>query len=351
MTEYSIHHENIRFLGRMDESQDPICLDWTGSGFEVQFQGRSLWAELEATQESPDMWVCCTVDGSPVSRFLVEPGRRYYPLVYGMDAALSRRIALMKETQPMPHAPGATVRVHGLKHDGILLPVPEPKMRIEFIGDSLSSAEGSLAPRGNTEWISMWFSACANYSFYCCRELDAERRLLSQSGRGVYWDYTGNRAGNMADDYDSVCGVLRGPEAEARGCGKAYDFAAWPADMVCIRLMCNDASGLNRRGNNPENRRELIRGAADFVRHVRSCNPRAYILWVLPPSDTMPELAQRTVALCQREGINRISVCALPDYLPEDMGARSHPNARYNCRAGLILSDHIKRILRTDTEK
>ena len=345
MNATSIHQENIRFLGRLDETQDPVSLDWTGSGFEVQFKGRSLWAELEATCESPDMWVCCAVDGAPVSRFMVEPGRRFYPLVHGMDATLSRRVTLMKETQPMPHAPGATVRIYGLKHDGVLLPVPEPKMRIEFIGDSLSSAEGSLAPRGNTEWISMWFSACANYSFYCCRELGAERRLLSQSGRGVYWDYTGNRAGNMADDYDTVCGVLRGPEAEARGCLKPYDFDAWPADAVCIRLMCNDSSGLNRRGNTPESRLELIQGAAAFARHVRQRNPGAYILWVLPPSDTMPELAQRAVALCQKEGLKRISVCALPDYRPGDMGARNHPNALYNYRAGLILADRIRKVL------
>ena len=129
----------------------------------------------------------------------------------------------------MPHAPASTLRAHGLRHDGELSLPPAHPLRIEFIGDSLSSAEGALAPKDNNEWLSMWFTATGNYSFYCCRALNAERRVLSQSGRGVYWDYTGNRQGNMQDDYETVCGVLRGDAPEARGCQKPYDFASWPA--------------------------------------------------------------------------------------------------------------------------
>jgi len=43
MTECNIKSENIRLLGRLDATQTPICLDWTGSGFEVLFKGEELW--------------------------------------------------------------------------------------------------------------------------------------------------------------------------------------------------------------------------------------------------------------------------------------------------------------------
>ena len=75
--------------------------------------------------------------------------------------------------------------------------------------------------------------------------LNAERRILSQSGYGVVWNWMHEVRGNMSDGYERMVGVLEGPEAEARGCGKAYDFAAWPADIVCIRLLSNDAGGMN----------------------------------------------------------------------------------------------------------
>ena len=235
MTECSLKSENVRLLGRLDQSQEPVCLDWTASGFQVNFKGTQLWVELEATAEAPDMWVAYTVDDCPIGRFMVEPGRRWYPLgrwsspAEGSEEPLARVVTLMKETQCMPFAPDATVKVHGLRHDGALLPLPEPALRIEFIGDSLTSAEGALAPKNNTEWIPMWFTALGNYSFHVCRALNAERRVLSQSGQGVAWNFMFDPEGNLADDYELTVGALKGEAAERRGCRKPYDFAAWPA--------------------------------------------------------------------------------------------------------------------------
>ncbi len=344
MTECGIKSENVRLLGRMDAAQDPICLDWTGSGFEVNFRGGELWAELEATADAPDMWAAACVDGYPVARFMVEKARRWYPLVHGMDKTLSRTVTLMKETQCMPFAPEATVKVHGLRHDGELLPLPEPALRIEFIGDSLTSAEGALAPKDNTEWIPLWFTACGNYSHYACRELNAERRVLSQSGHGVCWDYLGNAEGNMADDYGLIVGRLKGEAAESRGCRKPYDFAAWKADVVCIRLLSNDVGGMKRLEKAEELTPALIDGAAGFIKKVRSCNPEAHIIWILPGSHSMPEIGVAAVERCRAEGMQKLSCFTLPDYGPDELGARSHPNAAYNERAGRILAGEIRKL-------
>ena len=135
-------------LGRLDATQTPICLDWTGSGFEVLFKGEELWVELEAPVRKPDMWVLATVDGHPITRFPVQEGRHWYPLVLGMSADNTRKVTLMKETQAMPAAPEATVMVHGLRYEGELLPLPEPALRIEFIGDSITAG----ASTSKTYW-------------------------------------------------------------------------------------------------------------------------------------------------------------------------------------------------------
>ena len=346
MTVSSIHDTNIRLLGRMDETQENICLDWTASGLEVNFRGSQLWAELEAPVESPDMWVLCAVDGMPVSRFMVEKGARWYPLVYGMDAGLCRRMTLMKETQCMPHAPQATVIVRAVRHDGALEPLPEPAMRIEFIGDSLTSAEGALAPKDNTEWISMWFTALGNYSHYVCQALGAERRVLSQSGRGVAWDYLGNREGNMSDGYELIVGALKGEEAEARGCLKPYPFASWPADFVLIRLLSNDVGGLRALNGSDAMKEELTGRCVEMIRKARLCNPSSSIVWVLPGSHSMPEIGREAVRRAQEAGIGDVSTLTLPDYGPEDHGARSHPNADYNRRIGKITAEEIDRLYR-----
>ena len=335
----------IRILGRTDRTQRPICLDWTGSGVEVRHRGSDIWAEMEAPERSPIFWMIVLSDGNPVCRFPVEPGIRFYPLILGMEAEKERTVTLMKETQCMPDSPAATIRVHTLRYEGELLPLPEYDLKIEFIGDSLTSGEGALAPRDNGEWITPWFTARGNYSWYACEALNAERRILSQSGWGVCWDWEHDTQGNMSDGYGQIAGVMKGPEAEARGCGKAYDFADWPADIVCIRLGTNDAGGMNALQSFPEDRGKAREGCLRLIRKVRKNNPNAKIVWILPDSGSHPEIAAEAVEQARAEGIREVSSFALPDYHEEDCGARSHPGAEWNRMAGEMPGRSLRELL------
>ena len=169
-----------------------------------------------------------------------------------MEPQNARTVTLMKETQCMPDSPEATVLLHSLRMNGELGELPSRDLKIEFVGDSLTSGEGSLAPRGNDEWITQWFSARGNYSWVACDALNAERRILSQSGWGVCWDWEHNPDHTLTAHYEEIAGVLRGPAAEKRGCTKPYDFAAWQPDIVCIRLGTNDNNGMNVRNFRPK---------------------------------------------------------------------------------------------------
>jgi len=341
----------VRLIGRLDPEQDPIALDWTGSGAEVQFRGSNLWAELEATAPSPIFWMIVLADGCPIGRFPVEPGVRFYPLTLGMEPERTRMITLMKETQCMPDAPEATVLLRSLRYEGTLEePVPR-KRKIEFIGDSLTSGEGALAPRGNEEWITPWFSARGNYSWYACEMLDAERSVLSQSGWGVNWDWQHEEAHTLSGGYELTVGVLQGDAAEKRGCRKPWNFAAWQPDCVCIRLMTNDNNGMNQMDSFPADRERAIQGCVDLLRKVRRCNPQALIVWILPGSDCRPEMAREAVERVQREGEERATIFTLPDYGEADLGARGHPNAEWNRKAGELLGAFLSDSLGKNGEK
>jgi len=334
----------IRLLGRMDPEQDPIALDWTGSGLECRFRGSDLWAELEAPAPAPIMWMIVLADGQPVTRFPVEPGVRFYPLLLGLEAEQVRTVTLMKETQCMPDSPEASVLLRSLRFAGTLEEIPARKMKIEFIGDSLTSGEGSLAARGNQEWVTPWFSARGNYAWYACDALDAEMRILSQSGWGVCWDWQHLPEHNMTDVYDLTVGALKGEAAASRGCGKAWDFTRWQPDIVCIRLLTNDMGGVNAAGA-PEGSLETVKaGCEKLIRKVRSRNPQAKIVWILPGTAFHPEIAVEAVQELKKNGMEELYTFALPDYGPEDMGARDHPNAEWNRKAGGLLADFLKGI-------
>ena len=232
--------------------------------------------------------------------------------------------------------------LHSLRVDGELLELKPRDHRIEFIGDSLTSGEGALAAQDNMEWVTPWFTARGNYSWYACEMLNAERSVLSQSGWGVNWDYQHNEKNNMSDAYEYVAGVLRGPEAEARGCRKPWDFSRWQPDIVCIRLMTNDNNGINERNSLEQDRETAVQGAVDLIRKVRKHNPGAKIVWILPGSDCRPELAAEAVRRAQEEGMENIYAYTMPDYGPEECGARWHPNASYNRRVGKQLGAWLK---------
>ena len=334
----------IRLIGRMDPEQRPLALDWTGSGMEFRFRGTDAWARLEAPAAAPVMWMIALADGCPITRFPVEPGIRMYPLLLGLEADKERTVTLMKETQCMPEQPEATVLLHSLRIDGELTELPARDFRIEFVGDSLTSGEGALAAKDNEEWVTPWFTARGNYSWYACEALNAERSILSQSGWGVCWDWQHTEANNMSDAYEKTVGVLHGPEAEARGCQKPWDFSRWQPDIVCIRLLTNDCNGMNDRQSMENDRETVIRGAMNLIRKVRKHNPEAKIVWILPGSDFHPELAEEAVRRTQAKGMKELYAFTLPDYGPEDLGARWHPNAEYNRRAGGLLAGYLKSI-------
>ena len=333
----------IRLMGRMDKTQKPLALDWTGSGMEFRFRGTDAWAKLEAPVAAPIMWMIVLADGQPITRFPVEPGIRMYPLLLGLEAEQERTVTLMKETQCMPDNSAATVLLHSLRIDGELLELPARDYRIEFIGDSLTSGEGALAARDNMEWVTPWFTARGNYSWYACDALNAERSILSQSGWGVCWDYQHTEKNNLSDAYEYVAGVLRGPEAEARGCLKGWDFSRWQPDIVCIRLGTNDNNGMIERHSSEADKETPILGCMNLMRKVRKHNPKAKIVWILPGSDCGPELPAEAVKRMQGE-MKDVHAFTLPDYGPEDAGARWHPNAEYNRRAGMLLAEFLSQI-------
>ena len=342
--EISREAPDIRLMGRMDYSRQPLALDWTGSGMEFRFRGSDAWARLEAPAAAPIMWMIVLADGQPITRFPVEPGIRMYPLLLGLEADKERTVTLMKETQCMPDQPASTVLLHSLRIDGKLLPLPQRDLKIEFIGDSLTSGEGALAAMNNEEWVTPWFTARGNYSWYACDALNAERSILSQSGWGVNWDYQHNEANNLADAYEYTVGVLRGPEAEARGCRKLWDFSCWKPDIVCIRLLTNDNGGMDEKQSFDADRETVIRGAMNLIRKVRKYNPQAKIVWIMPATVCHPELGAEAVKRMQEEGMNDLHAFTLPDYGPPELGARWHPNAEYNRRAGLLLAQYLRQI-------
>lgn len=55
----------------------------------------------------------------------------------------------------MHQDPGHLLQIVGLQYaDGEFLQLPEPKYRLEFVGDSITSGEGTVGDACEEDWIS-----------------------------------------------------------------------------------------------------------------------------------------------------------------------------------------------------
>ena len=76
--------------------------------------------------------------------------------------------------------------------DGEFLPLETPKLRLEVIGDSITSGEGGSGAGEEMTWNSFCFNAVDNYAYMAAKELGAVYNCISQSGWGVFCSWEGN---------------------------------------------------------------------------------------------------------------------------------------------------------------
>ncbi|WP_310551240.1 SGNH/GDSL hydrolase family protein [Paenibacillus glufosinatiresistens] len=358
--------EAVRVHGRTTGSRSPLTLFWTGSGVEMNVTGTELWIEVEADYETYEPWISVLLNGAPISRQMLTAGRRWICLFRGMSAGSVKHVRLLKDIQAMSEDPGALLQIHALRFDGDLLPVADKPLKIEFVGDSITSGEGAIGAREEMDWIPVWFSAVHNYTALTAEALNADYRVLSQSGWGVLTSWDNNPRNRMPRIYDQVCGLLSGRRNEELGALEPNDFRSWQPDAVIVNLGTNDegafhnagwqdpATGerrkqrLNEDGSyNEEDLGTVEQAIERFLELIRSRNPRARIVWVygMLGLGLMPAIYRAVDAYGKRTGDRNVSVFQLPNMTEETVGSRVHPGRLAHERAARELAGYLRGIL------
>ena len=231
----------VRVLGR-HTSDHPETLFWTAGGLEMLYTGSELWVEWEADYSTMEPWVSVELNGGWISRFALPKGRSRSCLFRGMTPGKAKHVRILKDSQAMFDDPAHLLRATALCHapDGAFLPLPEPKLRLEFVGDSITSGEGAIGAVGEEDWVGAFFSAENDYARMTADALGAEYRCICQSGWGVLCGWDNDPRHALPGYYTRVCGVAQGGRNAALGAQAENDFAAWRPDAVIINLGTND---------------------------------------------------------------------------------------------------------------
>ena len=356
----------IHIIGRCSKLKDSLALFWTASGIEVNVKAAELSVEINAGYSSLEPWISIHINDVETSRMMLNMGTNRICVFRGMNKDIVKNVKIYKETQAMSGDPEHSLFVKNLFTDGSFEPVRQKDRRIEFIGDSITSGEGAIGSKNETDWISMFFGGTKTYAFRTGRRFDADFRMISQSGWGVLCGYDNNPYSSIPRYYQNVCGLLKGSLNEKAGALAEHDFESWKPDLIVINLATNDQGAffnpewkdektgqsfkmhLKDDGTPDEKDAALFKKAVfNFLNKLRGLNPDSTFLWIYGMMGNLLENALKEAIDYYQNvtGDKKINFRMMPNIRPETTGALSHPDLQAHEEASQTLCSYIKEIM------
>ena len=322
-------------MGRAANGAEGIDFFWSASGFEVNSNGSELWAQIASDYDKFEVWISVWLNGVQTARLMLNKGTNDVCLYRNLPAAKAKNIRVYKETQAMGDDDKHRFLLKSLSTDGDLLPVTPQPLRMEFIGDSITSGEGTVGAKGETDWTSIFFGATKTWAFKLARMVGADFNVISQSGWGVVCGYDGNLSHALPKYYGEVCSV-----ANRFGGEREWDFSNFEPDWVIVNLGTNDQNPCQSR---PDIAEIFEAGVISFLTKIRAGNPKAKIVWCYGMiGHILAQQIERAVdAYKKQSGDDRVQYILLPEIDMEKTGALSHPTEAQQQEAADYLRSQI----------
>lgn len=217
-----------------------------------------------------------------------------------------------------------------------LLPAPErPKLRIEFIGNSITCGYGTEADSGDTHFSYDTENHTLSYAYLTARALDADFNVVARSGIGMYRSYNGPREGTpdnrIPAEYDRT--LIYDP-------AHYWDHRSFRPDIICINLGTNDTSVDNYDIN-------LFEEAyKKFLAHLHLLQPQAKIVLLTGPMLHGKPLEDVTAVLDSlAEGKDYVYRFDMSEQTGElSYGADYHPSRAQAAKNAAELTAFLKKI-------
>ncbi len=358
-----IEDRNINIYGRLGRVRQPLPLLFNGSAVEIRVSGSDLWIEVETDNDFHEPWVAYELNGALMGRQMLLPGKHRICLFRNMDPAGIKTVKFYRELQAMSEDEKCKVLVHGFELNGEFHEVRKLTRRLEFIGDSITSGEGSYGAVTDTDWLAMYMSASVNYAVMTAKELDADYHILSQGGWGVFCGWDNNPRHNIPKVYEKVCGLVTGPLSKELGMDEPYDFTSWQPDAIVVNLGTNDITSFsqpplvnpedgktykmrrNEDGSlNREDELKVENAAVNFLKMLRKNNPKAHLAWCygMLGCDLNLTITEAIAKYKEETGDTNVSFFQLPNTTMETFGAHMHPGKKSHENATAALTAYLR---------
>jgi len=364
--------ENLHITGRTAgiNKEGELALFWAGSALELYVKTSEVWLNFESDFSSNEVWLCVWINGRKISRFMAQKGKNRVCICRSLNHEKENLISIMRDTQPMSGDVSQILKLTSLEvSDGTeFLAVPEKDLKIEFIGDSITSGEGLAGSPDEWDWISQWISVSENYAVKTGRAVNAEFNILSQCGWGVVTGWDNNITSVMPPHYENICSLQGGENQKSLGSQNKWDFSKFKPDFIFVNLGTNDSGAFGSPAwkdpvtgseykmrkdvdENPveEDGLKISKGITEFLKVIRKNNPSSKILWVwgmidIPGVDVY--LKKGVDDFLLETGDKLTSSMVLPsmslEKKDEEKGSRGHPGPLTHKLASEKLIEYIK---------
>ena len=257
-------NKNIRYVGRVVFTDPKKPKFWApGAYVQARFRGTSceILVNDEVRYGTTHNYIEIAVDDRPPFRVQTTGKTNAIQAAEGLPPG-AHTITVCKDTE----SEMGYLEFVGFRCESLLPPPPQPKRKMEFIGDSITCSAGSdlsLVPCDKGKWYDQ-HNASLGYGPTTARALHAQWHLSSVSGIGLMHSCCDMKV-TMPDVFASI---------NLRDKSLPWDFQRYQPDVVTVCLGQNDGE------QDPGAFRDNY---TKFIQQVRSDFPKAQIVCLTSP--------------------------------------------------------------------
>lgn len=337
--------EYVKPIGRTVFEDGLRYMSMSGSGVEFDCEGE--WADVQLAAESERFnsihqpRVAVLVNGVTVfDRRLTNNDTHVRVDLGSCGGRAVVRVLKLSESMYSFFAVG-DITVRGKRP---IAPTAPKRLKLEFIGDSITSGFGIDEPNKNGAFSTATENFSKTYAYMSSSDLNADYSAVSYAGYGVLSGFS--NAGEKSDavffdKYDRAIDIksFGGENSKAE-----WSFEFFVPDIVVINLGTNDASYCRTT----ERRMRFVGEYKRLLSLVREKNPEAYILCVLGDMNNSlyPYIEQAAQEHSLESGDSRLECTKINFNIAQNGSViTGHPNEKANRSAADDLTAKIREIV------
>ena len=353
MKKWQVTEKTVKLQGRTLDNDGTRWLIMSASGFECRVHAKEMSIALTGDSTAhptrqpdgkPEMnqaRYALYVDGVLVQDECMDEAQKTL-VVFKGNAARDATVQLLKLSEGTQSYLG--VREMITDDDASISPTPAKKLKIEFIGDSITCGYGVEGKSAEELFTTRTEDASKAYACLTAKNLDADWSLVSFSGFGVVSGWTNDGNINtiqlVPPHYKKFCFCWNGDMFKDH----EWDFSRFQPQIVVINLGTNDDSYTQ---DDIQRQNEYVSCYVDFIKTVRSYNPQAKIVLALGMmtggNRLIPFMQKAAQEYTSQTGDTNISTYSFKSQTPEEgFGSDFHPSIATQTRCALEFTEYLK---------